>query len=153
MNNHILTTLRITFLSVQISLSYSSTMEVLETAKVDTYYQDEIVVKASRRKHVLCVVWEGTCIEQLRIDMEGKEENWESSRSLLPDGVKRRKREAIWHAGDWTGPRSLQPEKRLSGESSRSEYFDIVAMSSEGVKVSLIFYASNYFLKESYSNQ
>lgn len=116
------------------SLSYSSTMEVLETAKVDTFYQDEIVVKASRRKHVLCVVWEGTCIEQMKMDTNGDEANWESNRSLLPDGSKKRRREAVWHAGDWTGPRSLQPEKTLSGERSKSELFDIVAMSSEGVK-------------------
>lgn len=43
---------------------------------------------------------------------------------------------AVWHAGDWTGPRSLQPEKRFSGESALGKTHDIVAMSSEGVKVS-----------------
>lgn len=42
---------------------------------------------------------------------------------------------AVWHAGDWTGPIALQPERRLSGESDLSETHDIVAMSSEGVKV------------------
>ena len=43
---------------------------------------------------------------------------------------------AVWYAGDWTGPRVLQPEKRLSGDSSSSATHDIVAMSAEGVKVS-----------------
>jgi hypothetical protein len=42
---------------------------------------------------------------------------------------------AVWHAGDWTGPIALQPERRLSGENEFSETHDIVAMSSEGVKV------------------
>ena len=43
---------------------------------------------------------------------------------------------AVWYAGDWTGPRVLQPEKRLSGDSSSSATHDIVAMSEDGVKVS-----------------
>ncbi|KAI2499038.1 Metallo-beta-lactamase superfamily [Fragilaria crotonensis] len=43
------------------SLSYASTMEVLETARVDAYCKDEIIVPAARRNQVLCVVWEGTC--------------------------------------------------------------------------------------------
>ena len=45
---------------------------------------------------------------------------------------------AVWYAGDWTGPRILQPEKRLSGDSSTSKTHDIVAMSAEGVKVRCI---------------
>ena len=46
---------------------------------------------------------------------------------------------AVWYAGDWTGPRVLQPEKRLSGDSSSSATHDIVAMSKDGVKVSSFF--------------
>jgi hypothetical protein len=53
----------------------------------------------------------------------------------LSEEGKRGKIGAVWHAGDWTGPRSLQPEKRLSGDSSTSLSHDIVAMSAEGVKV------------------
>jgi hypothetical protein len=49
---------------------------------------------------------------------------------------------AVWHAGDWTGPIALQPDKRLSGESDQSENNDIVAMSSEGVKVITVDFAS-----------
>lgn len=41
----------------------------------------------------------------------------------------------VWHAGDWTGPIVLQPEKRISGESDSSSTSDIVALSSQGVKV------------------
>ena len=44
---------------------------------------------------------------------------------------------AVWYAGDWTGPRVLQPEKRFSGDSSSSVTHDVVAMSAEGVKVSV----------------
>ena len=46
------------------SLSYSSTMEVLETCRVDAYCVNDVVVPVSRRKQVLCVVWEGTCAER-----------------------------------------------------------------------------------------
>lgn len=45
---------------------------------------------------------------------------------------------AVWYAGDWTGPRILQPEKRLSGDSTSSRTHDIVAMSPEGVKVIMV---------------
>ena len=46
------------------SLSYASTMELLETARVDAFCQGDIVVPAERRDSVLCVIWEGTCVEQ-----------------------------------------------------------------------------------------
>ena len=59
----------------------------------------------------------------------------------------KQKHGAVWFAGDWTGPRSLQPEKRLSGESSLAKTHDIVAMSSEGVKVSGFFQALGFLLK------
>lgn len=134
------------------SLSYASTMEVLETARVDAFCQNDIVVPASKRADTLVVVWEGTCMERelssqtttvstsgcsvssdLRVSMynpQGKH------RPLCTSDVQDRKRSgAVWFAGDWTGPRALQPEKRLSGESSTSKTHDVVAMSSEGVKV------------------
>ena len=110
------------------SLSYSTTMEVLETARVVAYCCDEVVLAARRRKDYLVVVWEGACIE--------RETNWQGQQAVN-DG---KAGKAVWYAGDWTGPRVLQPEKRLSGESARSGTHDIVAMSAEGVKVrSLIF--------------
>lgn len=46
---------------------------------------------------------------------------------------------AVWHAGDWTGPKSLQPEASLSGEATyRGVPQDVVALSSQGVKVILV---------------
>jgi hypothetical protein len=126
------------------SLSYSSTMEVLETARVDAYCYNDVVVPASRRGQLLCVVWEGTCVERDKkltklnlsnnlanlylIDEESQDEPVESM--------------AVWHAGDWTGPIALQPDKRLSGESEQAENNDIVAMSTEGVKVITVDFAS-----------
>ena len=108
------------------SLSYTSTMEVLETARVVAYCCNETVLSADRRSNNLVVVWEGTCME--------RENNARSSfNSKSSDEGKSGK--AVWYAGDWTGPRILQPEKRLSGDSSTSKTHDIVAMSAEGVKV------------------
>lgn len=106
------------------SLSYSTTMEVLETARVVAYCCDEVVLAANRRNDYLVVVWEGTCVE--------RERKFLSSSQQAEDGKVGR---AVWYAGDWTGPWVLQPEKTLSGDSPRSETHDIVAMSSEGVKV------------------
>lgn len=62
-------------------------------------------------------------------------------RSSQEDETKRGKL-AVWHAGDWTGPRILQPEKRLSGDSPTSTTHDVVAMSAEGVKVIMVDFAS-----------
>ena len=108
-------------------------MEVLETARVDAYCKNDIVVPVSRRSQLLCVVWEGTCVERNRSAPRPKQ----GESGLLPiqeDGTVYHTG-AVWHAGDWTGPISLQPDKRLSGESELSTSHDIVAMSSEGVKV------------------
>jgi hypothetical protein len=117
------------------SLSYASTMEVLETARVDAYCKDEIIVPAHRRNKVLCVVWEGTCVEREK----GKISGGRSPSPLIPlrSVDLKGSRLAFWHAGDWTGPIALQPDRRLSGASKYSDTHDIVAMSSEGVKVSL----------------
>ncbi|GKY99634.1 hypothetical protein MPSEU_000917500 [Mayamaea pseudoterrestris] len=104
------------------SLCYTHTMEVLETARVDAYPMNNIVVPASKRNHMLCVVWEGTCSEQ-------------ATTATGALGSIQEESGTIWHAGDWTGPISLQPDRRLSGESSTSTTHDIVALSSVGVKV------------------
>lgn len=111
-------------------LSYASTMEVLETARVDAFCPNEVVVSASRRKEVLCVVWEGTCMERPCTSNRRSiaEDTVEESGFLLESN-------AVWHAGDWTGPIALQPEKHLSGESYFSRNHDVVAMSQQGVKV------------------
>lgn len=110
------------------SLSYTSTMEVLEAARVVAYGCDNVVLAANRRSKYLVVVWEGTCVERSRVPVPHND----SMRSVYSeDGPKR----AVWYAGDWTGPRTLQPEKRLSGDSSTSDTHDVVAMSREGVKV------------------
>jgi hypothetical protein len=115
-------------------------MEVLETARVDAYCINDVVVPADRRGHLLCVVWEGTCLERDkrfgksstdRLNLIEENESVESTESV-----------AVWHAGDWTGPIALQPERKLSGESEHAENNDIVAMSIEGVKVITIEFAS-----------
>jgi hypothetical protein len=129
-------------------------MEVLETARVDAFCVNDIVVSASRRRDVLCVVWEGACVEREQ-ERNGMvlipKEKMKRVQNAKARENKRRFRDvgevtyqlrngAVWYAGDWTGPRSLQPEKRLSGESSLSRTHDIVAKSSEGVKVSSLFF-------------
>jgi len=145
------------------SLSYSSTMEVLETARVDAFCINDVVVPSYRRKDLICVVWEGTCMEREKPSSSGKpkallgkKERPKNDRRIstfelnhgkhkpftLKDANSKQRTGAVWFAGDWTGPRSLQPEKRLSGESSLSDTHDIVAMSSEGVKVISIEYSS-----------
>jgi len=136
-------------------LSYSSTMEVLETARVDAFCINDVIVPASRRKEVLCVVWEGTCMERENNDdsdvvcrnstfrrVSTFQVNQGAHKPINAKEVKKKNRQAVWFAGDWTGPRSLQPEKIFSGESSLSETHDIVAMSQEGVKVITIEFAN-----------
>lgn len=113
------------------SLSYTSTMELLETARVNAYKKYDVIVPATRRSSLLCVVWEGTCSESPTNVVS-------RPAPLLPTVVESgatNVHRAVWHAGDWTGPISLQPEVFLSGESSNSATHDIVAVSSEGVKV------------------
>uniref|UniRef100_A0A7S1UTE9 Metallo-beta-lactamase domain-containing protein n=1 Tax=Grammatophora oceanica TaxID=210454 RepID=A0A7S1UTE9_9STRA len=119
------------------SLSYASTMEVLETARVDAYCQNDVVVPSSRRNHVLCVVWEGTCVEREKSLTTPSKSSRSSIAPLFPriDENVQGNAGTVWHAGDWTGPIALQPERRLSGDSAFNSTHDIVAMSTEGVKV------------------
>ena len=131
------------------SLSYSSTMEVLETARVDAYCKNDVVVPASRRTQLLCVVWEGTCVERNKTAYKPKDgEN--GLPSISEQGSYHTG--AVWHAGDWTGPIALQPDKRLSGESDLSTTHDIVAMSSEGVKVITVEFSSLHHILKSGSD-
>jgi len=120
------------------SLSYTSTMEVLETAKIDAYAMDEIVVPASRRSDLLCVVWEGTCSER-SVKTSSTPNTRKPLVPIIEDGGERK---SVWHAGDWTGPIALQPDDVLSGESERSKSHDIVAVSTEGVKVITVEFSS-----------
>jgi hypothetical protein len=121
-------------------LSYQSTMEVLETARVDAYSKGDVVVAAARRREVLCVVWEGTCIEREISDAN-------------PIGIENEIQVSVWHAGDWTGPVSIQPEKSLSGESELSSTHDIIAMSSQGVKVITVEYSNLHSILKAGSPQ
>jgi len=117
------------------SLSYASTMEVLETCRVDAYCVNDVVVPIARRKQILCVVWEGTCAERPK---QTTTTPARGSYALPPIGeadVNDGLVGAVWYAGDWTGPIALQPERRLSGESELSPTHDVVAISAEGVKV------------------
>jgi len=119
------------------SLSYASTMEVLETARVDAYCKDDIIVSSARRNAVLCVVWEGTCVERETNSVKTRNGVGRTNAALVPSQAADSNRilGAVWYAGDWTGPIALQPEKCLSGDSPFVDSHDVVAMSSEGVKV------------------
>jgi hypothetical protein len=138
------------------TLSYVSTMEILEIAKVEVFCQGEVVVRASRRMDALCVVWEGTCAER-RGDTMGDIENCEggsdSDGDSLPfdeadsgeveEADSREADEAdsptLWYAGDWIGPVALQPDiKRSALKASTEPLQDIVAVPSEGVKVIML---------------
>lgn len=108
-------------------LSYAQTMELLETVRVDCYSKGDVVVPVTKRHDIVCVVWEGTCIEKRKFGDNEDDEVTEI---------------AIWHAGDWTGPISLQPQESLSAESYFSKTHDIVASSEQGVKAITIEFAS-----------
>ena len=121
-------------------------MELLETARVNAYRKREVIVPANRRNNVLCVVWEGTCSEAQMISRKSQ---------VLPtvnESSSGKNRLAVWHAGDWTGPLSLQPDLLLSGESPTSATHDIVAVSSEGVKVITVEFSSLHSILKSGSS-
>jgi len=117
------------------SLSYTSTMEVLEICRVDAYCVNDVVVPLSRRRGVLCVVWEGTCAERPQGNSSDQARCTSALAPIGESAVNDGLVGAIWYAGDWTGPIALQPARRLSGESGLSSTHDIVAVSAEGVKV------------------
>lgn len=107
-------------------------MEVLETARVEVFAAQERIIEAQRRKQILCVVWEGTCVEKQASE---KDLYVIPEKAIDVDADAPKEKSVVWHAGDWTGPIVLQPDKRLSGESDTSSTSDIVALSSQGVKV------------------
>lgn len=104
-------------------------------ARVDAYSMNDIIVPASRRGHLLCVVWEGTCAERKASKATARRPSAKTMNAISEISEGSISPTAIWHAGDWTGPVSLQPERRLSGDSDTSKDHDVVAVSSEGVKV------------------
>lgn len=118
------------------SLPYSATMELLEAAQVDVFKMGAIVVPAESRSTILCVFWEGTCIERKRYkglqDQKIVDSGDFSAELAIEEDL------MVWHAGDWTGPLSFQPDLRMSGESrSIQNPHDVVALSEKGVKVRL----------------
>ena len=101
-------------------------MEVLEIAQVEIFRAGDVVMERSRRSEVLCVFWEGVCIE--------RDEGFSIKDKIEEPSNREDEEEAdqnIWFAGDWTGPKALQPEALETKE----EACDIVAISDEGVKV------------------
>jgi hypothetical protein len=134
------------------SLSYYNTMEVLEIAQVEMFSADEVVISSERRSQVLCVVWEGTCVErraqfdfsETHLDTEfigdsNLDDNLDTLVCLHECEASDQSKPSVWHAGDWTGPVALQPDIERSAESGGSEGpKDIVALSTEGVKVILL---------------
>lgn len=106
------------------NLSYAHTMEILEIAQVEVYSSGEVVVEGFRRPEFLCVFWEGTCV---------------ANRGSGASGSRPSSNPVVWHAGDWTGPVSLQPDINRSADSTDQDGLgDIVALSVEGVKVILL---------------
>ncbi len=105
-------------------------------AQVNIVAEGDTVVPAELRSAILCVVWEGTCTERRRKAEEAFDQELDENNTLT-----------VWHAGDWTGPLSIQPDLKMSGESRdlRSPY-DIVAISSNGVKAR--FKANSFFAGE-----
>jgi hypothetical protein len=102
------------------SLSYAHTMEVLEIASVEVFCDGDVVIPGYRRKDFLCVFWEGAC-----------KETFQTPDRKSPKSVPRP--QCIWHAGDWTGPLSLQPDPDKC-----DRVVDIIPASKEGVKVILL---------------
>ena len=116
-------------------------MEVLEIAQVEMFCSTEIVIPANRRSELLCVVWEGTCVERDPVDgvpfsvpsedmMSGGADERDLERALY------RCNPTVLYAGDWTGPVALQPDVERSAEMHGADTAkDVVALSKEGVKV------------------
>jgi hypothetical protein len=101
------------------TLSYINTMEVLEVASIEVFTVGEIVIPARKRHDLLCIVWEGACIERSEDDTVDNEH--------VP---------AVWHAGDWLGPVVLQPTTGNASAATDSDNIcDVVALSKHGVKV------------------
>eukprot|EP00814_Leptocylindrus_danicus_P018658 CAMPEP_0116022022 /NCGR_PEP_ID=MMETSP0321-20121206/10740_1 /TAXON_ID=163516 /ORGANISM="Leptocylindrus danicus var. danicus, Strain B650" /LENGTH=1337 /DNA_ID=CAMNT_0003493015 /DNA_START=171 /DNA_END=4180 /DNA_ORIENTATION=- len=117
------------------SLSYSYAMEVLETARVDAFCVNDVVVPAEKRRDILCVFWEGVCMEKTRLTRNERFSKKKQPISGNKSTDKQKAPHAVWFAGDWTGPRALQPDLALSGESETSSTRDVVAVSGTGVKV------------------
>lgn len=108
------------------TLSFANTMEVLEIVFIRVFVTGDLVVPASKRDEILCIVWEGTCIEQLRED----DLNFEEGDVKFPP--------CVWYAGDWTGPLALQPDLGRSAAAPEANSRDVVAYSSEGVKTIML---------------
>ena len=112
-------------------------MELLEAAQVYAFDAGAVVVSAELRSAVFCVVWEGTCMERKRSEELKEEKDMDSSETFVKE-LEEAEDLAVWHAGDWTGPLSIQPDFRMSGESRDApNAYDVVAVSEMGVKVSI----------------
>jgi hypothetical protein len=129
-------------------------MEVLEIAHVELFCAGEVVIPASKRSDLLCVVWEGTLVEHdcekrygLSVDASSDDDSafnsdaeGASTEPLNRGAAISKEALTVWHAGDWTGPVALQPDFDRSADKNTSERpRDIVAVSQEGVKVSYSF--------------
>jgi hypothetical protein len=79
-------------------------MEVLETARVDAYSMNDIIVPTSHHGCLVCVVWEGTCAVRQASKSNVRRP---SDKPLNVIAEESGSSTSIWHAGDWTGPVSL----------------------------------------------
>jgi len=99
-------------------LGYSSVMELLELSQIMTFVKGSTVLKKEDRKAgaYLVMVWEGEIIEAHTNDQDAREP-------------------VVFHAGDWTGPLTFQPNRDQSSEASSAHKRKIVANSPGGVKI------------------
>ena len=135
-------------------LPFTSTMELLELARVQTFHSGAVVLKACERKNYLCVVWEGDLIEQpiplsggsfyggaldsqsLKYsDKEDSAFQFATSPLRVTSQNARSSKYAIWHAGDWTGPLTFQPDFSSSSAPMSVSQRNIIANSKNGVKI------------------
>jgi len=97
-------------------LAYASVMELLELAQIMTYVKGSTVLKKEERRDHLVMVWEGEIVECHTHDQDAREP-------------------VTFHAGDWTGPLTFQPNVDQSCEASSASKRRIIANSPGGVKI------------------
>lgn len=110
------------------SLSYAHAMEILEIAVVEVHAAESIIVPSHRRQEIICLVWEGTCVERFPVGEDVRHDDDEEEDEDQS--------ETVWHAGDWTGPIALQPNILLAASGRAAG--DMVAVSTEGVRVIIL---------------
>ncbi|GMI47113.1 hypothetical protein TrCOL_g5289 [Triparma columacea] len=142
-------------------LPFCSTMELLSLARVQTFHEGAVVLTAEERKLCVCIVWEGGLTESMMLSKSRSFEgtlDTETLKSVPSDGGDEEDDDvggeeervyAVWHAGDWTGPLTFQPDLERSSEPNDTPRRNIIANSINGVKVIKIYVSElDFVLKE-----